>query len=380
MLRDMGLTDEELEEARRQALEGMMGETPPPAPVPGGSGNRSVEVVPVPTLGAEPGTTKQQAAFDSELEAARGQDRGALFGQNLAQGLHDFNAKYLSGGQPMKAFGAGASAEGQLMADRATKAAKAKAEEARMQAAALAEFKRRGLALTEQQAKGAEADRTADNARADRQLSEMERHNRALEGRKPTPKAKPDTSLRDSSDLRKEFSGLPEVKSFKEVSTAYDKVQRSAQQPSGAGDLSLIFGFMKMLDPGSTVREGEFKNAATAGGLDDRLEAAFAKVKKGERLSEDQRADFVNRARELYGAQRAQFDSQRQRYQGLATKYGLDPGDVADDIAEPGASPNRPQSAPNGVVRVQRIEDGLTKEMTKEAAARLDPKKYKVLE
>lgn len=182
MLRDMGLTDEELEEARRQALEGMVGEAPLPAPVPGGSGNRSVEVVPVPTLGAEPGTTKQQTAFDSELEAARGQDRGALFGQNLAQGLHDFNAKYLSGGQPMKAFGAGASAEGQLLADRSAKGAKEKAEYERLRTKALDELARSQFGETVRKNKADEADKVGDNARFDRQLGEVERHNRAMEG------------------------------------------------------------------------------------------------------------------------------------------------------------------------------------------------------
>lgn len=207
MLRDMGLTDEELEEARRQALEGMAGELS--------------QVVPVPTPGAEPGTTSRRfpepsgttgnraSVSDLELEAARGQDRGALLGHNLAQSGYDFTAKYLSGGQPLKAFAPGASAEGQLMADRSAKAAKAKAEEARMQAAALAEFKRRGLALTEQQAKGAEADRAADNARADSKLG-LERERFAWEKDPSNPKNQPKPRGSGAEKIRgSNLEGMP---------------------------------------------------------------------------------------------------------------------------------------------------------------------------
>lgn len=59
--------------------------------------------------------------------------------------------------------------------------------------------------------------------------------------------------------MRKEVTDR--VKDQREVLTMYQKVQAAAHQPSAANDLSLIFGYMKMLDPGSVVREQEFANA-----------------------------------------------------------------------------------------------------------------------
>ena len=50
-------------------------------------------------------------------------------------------------------------------------------------------------------------------------------------------------------DARKEFTGLKPVKDFSEVSFAFSRIVRSAADPSPAGDLALIFNFMKVLDP-----------------------------------------------------------------------------------------------------------------------------------
>lgn len=144
--------------------------------------------------------------------------------------------------------------------------------------------------------------------------------------------------FKNSATLRKEFDALPEVKQFKEVSTAFDKIQRAAKVPSAAGDLSLIFGYMKMLDPGSTVREGEFANAQNAGGVGDRIVAQYNRVKDGERLSGDQRADFLRQAEELYSAQGANYSSAAERYRGLAKKSGIPEDDVAVMMARPGAN------------------------------------------
>lgn len=200
MLRDLGLTDEELEEARRQALEGMlptMGAEqpqPPPAPAPA----------------AKPMPAPAAPEVDAELEAARGQDRGELMGRNLAQGLHDFNAKYLSGGVPLRAMAGGPSAESQLLADRATQATKAKAKEAQMQAAALAELKRRGFALSEQQAKASEADRLADNQREDAKLGlERERFGWERDPSNPKNKPKPAGASGDARIRGSNLEGMP---------------------------------------------------------------------------------------------------------------------------------------------------------------------------
>lgn len=141
--------------------------------------------------------------------------------------------------------------------------------------------------------------------------------------------------------LRKEFNGLPVVKDYNDVAAAYGKMKKAAEAPSAAGDLSLIFGYMKMLDPGSTVREGEFANAQNAGGIDDKLASTYNRVLNGQRLTEDQRRDFIGRARQLFDTHADQLNAAAERYTGIAKKSGADPEDVVIRPPSEGMAPDR---------------------------------------
>ena len=106
--------------------------------------------------------------------------------------------------------------------------------------------------------------------------------------------------------VRKEFLG--QAKSYIEIGQAYKKIQESAKDPSAAGDLALIFNYMKILDPGSVVREGEFATAQNAAGIPDRIRAQYNQVLNGQRLAETQRQDFLNQAKNVTRSQKDNFD------------------------------------------------------------------------
>jgi hypothetical protein len=130
-----------------------------------------------------------------------------------------------------------------------------------------------------------------------------------------------------AAKLRGEYN--KEASTFTGVADAYQRIKDSAADPSAAGDLALIFNYMKVLDPGSTVREGEFATAEQAGSIPTQIIAKYNKILKGERLAADQRADFVNRADRLYKGQENRFNTRvKDRYTGLAKRYGLDPAEV----------------------------------------------------
>ena len=105
---------------------------------------------------------------------------------------------------------------------------------------------------------------------------------------------------------------------FRDIEDAYARVQASISQPSAAGDLALIFNFMKMLDPGSTVREGEFATAQNAAGVPDRARAAYNNIVNGQRMTPEQRSDFSGRAAQLYQAQRGLAEQRLSRFQEQA--------------------------------------------------------------
>lgn len=131
--------------------------------------------------------------------------------------------------------------------------------------------------------------------------------------------------LKMASDLRKEFTARPDVKNFADVRSSYEKIKEVAKKPSAAGDISMIFSYMKMLDPGSVVREGEQASAQNAAGVPDRVRNLYNNLITGERLNPKQRKDFMDRAEDLYSAQQRIVSGIEKEYKTYATEYGIRP-------------------------------------------------------
>ena len=105
-------------------------------------------------------------------------------------------------------------------------------------------------------------------------------------------------------------------------------IETSAADNTGAGDIALVTSFMKMLDPGSVVRETEFATAANAGGLLGRLQSLATKVESGQFLSAEQRTEFQNLSRKFLEAAQVQEQGVQQSYQAIVDNYGLNPVNV----------------------------------------------------
>ena len=153
-----------------------------------------------------------------------------------------------------------------------------------------------------------------------------------------------------AGELRDEFNAL--TKDFRAVQDAHTKITTTA--PTGAGDMSLLYNYVKLLDPTSVVRESEFAAAAASGSFGERVQTAVNKVMTGQRLSADLRKDFINEASNLYKAQKAGADRIKDQYTNMAKRAKLNPEDVIVDYAAPavpatsvaaGTSLNIPQAA-----------------------------------
>jgi hypothetical protein len=121
------------------------------------------------------------------------------------------------------------------------------------------------------------------------------------------------------------------TKDSRAVAVAYEKVKNAANDPSAAGDLALIFNYMKMLDPGSVVREGEFATAQNATGVPDRVRNYYNRAIQGTRLGKNQRADFINQAKNAYQGQMNIQNKLNSSFRNLATKQGF----KADQVVLP---------------------------------------------
>ena len=134
----------------------------------------------------------------------------------------------------------------------------------------------------------------------------------------------------------------------------YGKVDAAAKNVSAAGDVTLIFAFMKMIDPGSVVRESEFATAQNTGSIPQRVWARWNAAKKGERLTVSQRADFKNSAQKLFESQQPLQRDLQERYKNLATMFDIPVEQVVYDLVDkkqmvsPPVTQQGEQTAPAG--------------------------------
>lgn len=154
--------------------------------------------------------------------------------------------------------------------------------------------------------------------------------------------------------LRKEFQSLQAYKDTKTVDTGMEKI--NAASSTGAGDIALIFNYMKLLDPSSTVRESEFEMAAKSGGVPGVIGSYYSKIKGDGQLKDDVRANIRSEAAELQKAQQRIYKKEAARYRKLAEKAGVDPSNVAvlDQQDEPRGAP----SAADIDAEIKAIENG----------------------
>lgn len=190
-------------------------------------------------------------------------------------------------------------------------------------------------------------DRVADNARAEAEFAYRQRNdalNRGvtIRGQNMTDaRARDNTAVqaagvdrnvrRSETDLRKEFNALPEVKEWRDITGSYRQIREQARRanPTAQNDMAIIFSYMKMLDPGSVVREGEFANAQNAAGVPDQIRNLYNRAASGNRLNPTQRRNMVESAAQIVLSRRDRFNEVAGQYRSYAADYGGDPDRVA---------------------------------------------------
>ena len=121
--------------------------------------------------------------------------------------------------------------------------------------------------------------------------------------------------------LRKEYDRYR--RDYEKVKTARGKVESSINRKTAAGDVSAVFAYMKILDPGSVVREGEQATAKNAAGVPDRIKNAYNKARTGETLTDKQRQDFLESANQVFNSEVRGFNDIRNQYRDQSKRQSL---------------------------------------------------------
>lgn len=157
--------------------------------------------------------------------------------------------------------------------------------------------------------------------------------------------------------VRGDFRSEPVYKAHQEMSSAYSQIQQALKQASPAGDLAGATKIMKLLDPGSVVRESELGMAMAASGLLDRVSNYATNIINGTKLTPTQRADFQRLADALYSESVKAYNAKGNEYRSIATDYGMNPERI---IGAPVSAPATGKVGKSQYVETRRTADGRT--------------------
>lgn len=139
---------------------------------------------------------------------------------------------------------------------------------------------------------------------------------------KPPKPPKPAT-ISELTGLSKSFS--QETKDDSDVAGSWRTLHSNAALGTPAGDIAVIYAYMKLQDPTSVVREGEFATAQNAGGIHETIRARLNQAIGTGRLTPQLRSEILESAKATLNSRRSQFSAKQARFTKLAKSKMIDP-------------------------------------------------------
>ena len=161
--------------------------------------------------------------------------------------------------------------------------------------------------------------------RAQEQNFKLKQYEQALEA-SSSGLLPPEEAAKVEQGLRGEVA--KESGEYKVIRDSFKKLEQAVKNPSPAGDISLLFSYMKMLDPKSVVRESEYATAQNAAGVPERIRQQWNKALEGETLTTSQRKDFSKSAKSIFREQAKTYKDTTKQFKDLADRYKVNPKNV----------------------------------------------------
>lgn len=127
-----------------------------------------------------------------------------------------------------------------------------------------------------------------------------------------------------ANTLRDDFSR--EATQFKQIQHNWEVMQGAANTP--IGDVSRTYAFLKMVDPGAAVQEGDKANISNAGGVPAWVRSMYNDA-LGAGLDEGKRAMLEAEAGRIYNTALEDYNTNRTRFENLGAPLGIQPAAIA---------------------------------------------------
>lgn len=199
---------------------------------------------------------------------------------------------------------------------------------------------------------------------------ETQRHNRATEGLTDQGQRLTDARSREANTAARASSNVgaemklsddyrAQAKPFKEVADAYRTITSTLDQAttSPAATLAAATKFMKLLDPGSVVRESELGMALAASGVIDRATNYINVLQSGKVLTPTQVKDFKNITEQIYQASQQGQQRLDADYTQKAQGWGLNPASIVQNLGQSDPAKGRQPNGSGGAARPKSKAD-----------------------
>lgn len=154
------------------------------------------------------------------------------------------------------------------------------------------------------------------------------------------------------TSLRKEFEGLPEVKSYKQAFPSYSAILDASKRSTPMADINLVYGLAKMYDPNSVVREGEYATVANSPNIPERVKGWAQYLQGGGKLTPEVKAQIVAEATGRIKSYEAEVGKARTSYSQIAARGGLNPDNIFPVMGNVG------ENKPSGLPKPGAVEGG----------------------
>jgi hypothetical protein len=191
--------------------------------------------------------------------------------------------------------------------------------------------------------------------------------------------------LRDQKNQQAFIDGarktlLKPFQEFQKVDTAFQSVEQFANnKPSGSKDVAMLYNFIKTLDPGSVVREGEITLSQRGMSLFEDLGVKAKRITSGQLLSDDFRRGILEIGRQQRDLAEKNYREIAQPFITNAASMGMGENEM-NKFDYMSAKKETKQEAKPETVRVQRLSDGAVRLVPRSSTVNMDKNKYKILD
>lgn len=159
------------------------------------------------------------------------------------------------------------------------------------------------------------------------------------------------------NDLTTQLRGEPAYKEMFEIRAGYNTAKTGFEQNNGFGDIAMVNGYQRMIDPGATVRGEDIKTQAEAVSYVQQALGIKGRILTGDRFTEEVRKkldsavndQYANRVNDFESTVKSRYDRVIERNPQLSGA-GVTFEDIGDtfSVGNTTTEPVNPESAPVG--------------------------------